>query len=96
MIAEQSYALTYAGVREAPNASGLFTIYSPQQYVYVGESDDIRQSLFRLLNDSTGWLDRFGPLSFSFERLEPAGRAACQQALVAELKPAQHSGPSSR
>lgn len=91
MAGDESYAFTYAGVHEAPNASGLYTIFSPQRWVYVGESDDIRQSLFRLLNDSPAWMDRFGPLSFSFERLPQAERAASQQALVEELKPAQHS-----
>lgn len=92
MAGDESYAFTYAGVHKAPNASGLYTIFSPQRWVYVGESDDIRQSLFRLLNDSPAWMDRFGPLSFSFERLPQAERVACQRALVDELNPAQHSG----
>jgi hypothetical protein len=91
MARNDSYAFTYGGVHEAPDASGLFTIYGPQRRVYVGESDDIRQSLYGLLNDSPAWMDRFGPLSFSFERLPRAERAARQQALVEELNPAQHS-----
>ena len=91
MARDESYAFTYAGVHEAPDASGLYTIYSPQRWVYVGESDDIRRSLYRLLNDSSVWMDRLGPLSFSFERLPPDERSACQEALVAELKPLKHS-----
>ena len=91
MAGDESYTFTYAGVHEAPNASGLFRIYSPARWVYVGESDDIRQSLFQLLNDSPSWMDRFGPLSFSFERLPAAERAAQQQAAVEALHPAQHS-----
>ena len=91
MVGDHNYAFTYAGVHEAPNASGVYTIYSPQRWVYVGESDDIRQSLYRLLNESSAWMDRFGPLSFSFERLPLAERAACQVALVEELNPVQHS-----
>jgi len=81
-MARDSYAFTYGGVHEAPDSSGLFTIYTPQRRVYVGESDDIRQSLYGLLNDSPAWMDRSGPLSFSFERLPRAERAARQQALV--------------
>ena len=50
MARDDSYAFTYGGVHEAPDASGLFTIYGPQRRVYVGESDDIRQSLYGLLN----------------------------------------------
>ena len=91
MTGDESYAFTYAGIHEAPNASGVYTIYSPQRWVYIGESDDVRQSLYRLLDDSPAWMDHFGPLSFSFERLPAAERAACQRALMEELKPAQHS-----
>lgn len=91
MAGDEGYAFTYAGVHEAPNDSGVYTVYSPQRWVYVGESDDIRQSLYRLLNESSAWMDRFGPLSFSFERLRPAERAACQVGLVEHLNPVQHS-----
>lgn len=91
MARDESYTFTYAGVREAPDTSGLYTIYSPQRWVYVGESDDIRQSLFQLLNESPAWMDRFGPLSFSFERLPRAERVGCQQALVEALNPAHYS-----
>jgi hypothetical protein len=94
MAGDESYAFTYAGVHQAPNASGLYTIYSPRQWVYVGGSDDIRRSLYRLLNDSSLWMDRLGPLSFSFERLPRDERSARQQALVAELNPVKHSDPT--
>jgi hypothetical protein len=85
----QTYAFTYQGVEEkAPSASGVYTIYTAQQWVYVGESDNIRQSLFRHLNEPSACMDRFGPLSFSFERAPAAERVSRQQALVAELEPA--------
>ena len=91
MAGAKSYAFTYVGVHEAPNASGVYTIYGPQRYVYVGESDDIRQSLFQLLNESPAWMERFGPLSFSFEPLPPAERAGSRQALEESLNPAHHA-----
>jgi len=94
MTGDASYAFTYAGVHEAPSASGLYTIYSPKRWIYVGDNDDIRQSLYQLLNDSA-WMDRFGPLSFSFERMNAAGRAVCQQQLVRALKPVRHSDAAS-
>lgn len=80
-----SYAFTYGGVHEAPHASGLYTIYSPQGWVHAGESDDIRQRLYELLNESSPWTDRFGPLSFSFELMTPAERVARQASLGASL-----------
>jgi len=92
MTGDDTYAFTYAGVHEAPHASGLYTIYSPKRWVYVGDSDDIRQSLYQLLNDSPEWMDRFGPLSFSFERLPRAARAAAGKAMVEELNPVHHAG----
>jgi hypothetical protein len=91
MAGDESYAFTYAGVHQAPTASGLYTIYSPQRWVYVGESADIRRSLYRLLNDAPVWMDRLGPLSFSFERLPPDERFARQHALVEQLNPVKHS-----
>lgn len=87
--AGQTYAFTYQGVQEkAPRASGVYTIYTFQRWVYVGESDDIQQSLFRHLNEPSACMDRFGPLSFSFELASAAERVFRQQALVAELDPA--------
>jgi hypothetical protein len=57
---DESYAFTYAVVhRRRTLLAG--TIYSPQRWVYVGGSDDIRRSLYRLLDDSPMWMDRLGP-----------------------------------
>jgi hypothetical protein len=91
---DASFAFTYAGVHAAPDVSGLYTIFSPRRWVYIGESDDIRRSLYELLNDSSVWMNRFGPLSFSFERMSGTQRATSKRRLVEELKPARHSGQS--
>jgi CspA family cold shock protein len=41
----------YPAVQDkVPNASGLYTNYTARRWVYVGQSDDIRQSLFQHLN----------------------------------------------
>jgi hypothetical protein len=84
-----TYPFTFEAVREkAPSASGMYTIYTAERWIYVGDSDDIRQSLFGHLNEPGASMNQFGPLSFSFE-LEPAAeRKARQQTLIAELKPA--------
>lgn len=84
-----TYMLGYQAVHEkAPAASGVYTIYTSQRWVHVGESDDIRQSLFRHLNEPNARMTRLGPLSFSFETMPPAERVSRQQALVAALMPA--------
>jgi hypothetical protein len=84
----ETYALGYAGVRQkAPDASGVYTIYSSARWIYVGESDDIQRSLFRHLNEPTPCMERLGPLSFSFELVHEVDRTVRWQALVAELEP---------
>ena len=83
----KTYAFTFRGAQEAPNASGVYTIYTSQHWIYAGESDDIRQSLFDHLNQPTACMAGFEPLSFSFELAPPDERIARHQALVAELAP---------
>jgi hypothetical protein len=75
-MASEDYAFTYGGVHEAPHESGVYTIFDSRGWVQVGESDDIRQSLYGLLNDSSEEMDRLAPLSYSFELVTPAERAA--------------------
>ena len=84
----ETYALGYAGVsQKAPDASGIYTIYSAARWIYIGESDDIRRSLFLHLNEATPCMDRFGPLSFSFELVAGVERRARCEALVAAMEP---------
>ena len=84
-----TYTLGYGGVgQKAPEASGIYTIYSAARWIYVGEDDNIRQSLFRHLNDAARCMARFGPLSFSFELIPADERMARWRTLVTELKPA--------
>lgn len=88
-----TYAFLYQGVEEkAPNSSGIYIIYTSAQWVYVGESDDLQESLFRHLNEPSPCLDSFGPLSFSFELIPADARHARHLALVAELAPACNPG----
>ena len=84
-----TYVFGYKAIQDkAPNASGVYTIYTSQRWLYVGESDDIRQSLFGHLNEPGACMKRRGPLSYSFEVVPAAERVTRQQALVAALAPA--------
>jgi hypothetical protein len=82
-----TYVLGVAGIGQAPSGSGIYTIFSQQRWIYVGESDDIRDSLFRHLIESTPCMDRFGPLSFSFQVATGDQRGAMWRSLVTRLKP---------
>jgi excinuclease UvrABC nuclease subunit len=88
-LAGDAYMFTFEAVRrKAPRASGVYTIYTAQRWVYVGESDDIQKSLFQHLNEPDACINRFGQLSFSFELTPTDERQARQHALIAELEPA--------
>jgi hypothetical protein len=88
-----TYALGYRAVQDkAPNMSGVYMIYTPQRWLYVGESEDVKESLFRHLNEPSACFARHGALSFSFEVVPAAERVARQQALVAALAPTCQRG----
>jgi len=90
-----SYTFGYAGVRQrAPEASGVYVIYSSSRWVHVGESDDIRSSLLGHLNESAPCMDGLGPLSFGFELWNDVERVARRLALVAELAPSCGTQPA--
>src|SRR3954447_6094946 len=85
---DDTYALGYRAVQDkAPNMSGVYTIYTSQRWLYVGESGDVQESLFRHLNEPSACMAERGPLSFSFEVVPREERAGRQQALVAALGP---------
>jgi hypothetical protein len=91
------YTFGYAGVQQkAPEESGVYVIYSAARWIHVGDSDDIRRSLLRHLNEALPCMDGEGPLSFGFELRGDADRAARRRALVAELAPscAGHVDPA--
>jgi excinuclease UvrABC nuclease subunit len=84
-----TYALGYRAVQDhVPNSSGVYTIYTARQWIYVGQSDDIRQGLFRHLNEPSACMEGRKALSFSFETLPAAERASRYDVLVRELRPA--------
>jgi hypothetical protein len=84
MPAPPDYVFTpRAEFDKAPKASDAYSIFTSKRWVYVGESDDIQQSLFNHLNQPGSCLRRFSPLSFSFELKAPAERRATLDAWIA-------------
>ncbi len=84
-----SFPLTPGGILAgAPEASGVYALHTPTRWVFIGDSDDIRQALFEHLNATDRRFDAFQPLSFSWEVAPPAERRALRRWLIAELRPA--------
>ena len=83
-----TYVFTHRAVMEkAPQTSGVYSIFNSKRWVQVGESDDIQQSLFDLLNEPNPCLQRFSSLLFSFAPASPAERTAQLEAMVRARNP---------
>jgi hypothetical protein len=92
-----AFVLGFRAVQDlAPRVSGVYAIFTPRRWLYIEETDDIRRSLLDRLNDAEarGIADS-GDLSFSFEVVPPAERAARRRALIARLEPGLADHPAS-
>jgi hypothetical protein len=74
-------------VANAPNASGVYAIYGPQRWIYVGESGDIQTRLLQHLGGENACITKNGPTGFAFELSPAAQRVARQNQLIAALNP---------
>jgi hypothetical protein len=79
-----AYPFMFEAVREeAPSASGLSSLYTAGQWIYVGQCDDIRRSLFRHLNEpSAGYIKRFGRNAQNPARCERMRNCSTSRAMV--------------
>ena len=82
-------SFTAASVREhAPTASGLYGISNPIEWIYIGETDNIQETLLGHLRELGTSLLRRHPTGFVFEVCDRAKRPARQDRLVLEYEPA--------
>jgi hypothetical protein len=65
----------------------VYAIYRPNQWVYVGEGQDIRTRLLAHLNGDNPRITRENPTGFQFEEVAPNLRVARQNQLILVLKP---------
>jgi hypothetical protein len=66
----------------------VYCIFTSKEWVYVGESDNIQQSLFAHLNKPSLCLQQFSALSFSYELASAAERRATLGRLIEARNPA--------
>lgn len=86
---KESYPFTREGIEEnAPSGGGVYVLFDQQRFTYVGESDDVRQSLVRHLEGDDTWINAWAPPFFSYELYPASARVARHGALIRELKPA--------
>ncbi|MCW5982560.1 MAG: hypothetical protein KIT09_31020 [Bryobacteraceae bacterium] len=81
-------SLTNKSVRAyAPPMSGVYGISNAREWIYIGETDNIQDSLLIHLQELDTPLMRRQPTGFVFEVCGPALRFVRQGRLVLEYKP---------
>ena len=78
LVAVQAYA---------PNTSGVYGISNAREWIYIGETDNIRGTLLAHLQQPATSLMKRQPTGFVFEVCDGVRRPARQDRLVLEYEP---------
>jgi len=82
-------SFTPTSIREhAPTSSGVYGISNAREWIYIGESDNIQESLLFHLGDMDTSLLKRQPTGFVFEVCDRAKRPSRQDRLILEYEPA--------
>jgi hypothetical protein len=79
----------------APSTSGVYGISNSREWIFIGETDDIRAALLRHMQPETPEMKK-KPTGFVFEVCDCQTRSARQDRLVFEYEPVcnrRSSGP---
>jgi hypothetical protein len=88
----KSYSLNRLSIfLHAPAKSGVYLLHNSSRCLYIGDSDNIRQTLRQHLRDDNSAITLFDPDGFSFELQPEASRARRKDQLSSELEPAIES-----
>jgi hypothetical protein len=71
----------------APTASGIYGISNAQEWLYIGETDNIQASLLHDMQQGGPTLLKKVPTGFVFELCAPGERRARQDRLILEYEP---------
>lgn len=80
----------------APIASGVYGISNAREWIYIGETDNIQETLLGHLRESDTSLLRRQPTGFVFEVCDRARRPARQDRLIFEYEPTCNTHTSRR
>jgi hypothetical protein len=78
----------------APAASGVYGISNGAEWIYIGETDNIRQRLLEHLAENTTQLKARMPTGFTYELCAPVARTGRQDRLVMQYEPVCNRQPS--
>jgi len=72
----KSYSLNQLSIfLHAPAKSGVYMLHNSSRCLYIGDSDNIRQTLLQHMRDDNSAVTVFDPDGFSFELHPDASRA---------------------
>lgn len=71
----------------APAGSGIYGVTNAREWIYIGQSDNIQDSLLRHLQKNDSVLMKEQPTGYIFELCDPAGCSARWDRLVREYEP---------
>ncbi len=81
--------LTANGVQTyAPSVSGVYGISNAYEWIFIGQSADIKTALLTHLRDDAGMLATRGYVGFVYEQCAEAHRSERQEQLAVEYTPA--------
>ena len=89
-IGRKGESLMWTGTKimlRAPQASGVYAIFSAREWIYIGDAHDLRASLLKLFDDHVSPVRQNNPIGFQFELVPARQRAARKKQLIAKLKP---------
>jgi excinuclease UvrABC nuclease subunit len=71
----------------APASSGVYGLSNAREWIFVGETDNIKATLLSHLQETHTPLLERGPTGFVFELCVPYNRVARQERLIQEYQP---------
>jgi GIY-YIG catalytic domain len=72
-------------IRNAPNRSGVYALFKPTAWIYIGESGDIQTRLLQHFNGDDPCITREQPTGFQYELVTADRRLARQNQLIVAL-----------
>ena len=72
----------------APEGSGVYALFNENQWIYIGEGQDIKARLLQHRRDShNACVNRYSPAYFAYEAVAATQRVARQDQLILEFRP---------
>lgn len=74
-------------INSVPNLSGVYAIWRQNEWIYVGETNDLQRRLLEHLDGDNRCITGRAPTNCGFELVSSAQRVQRQNALILELSP---------